>query len=101
MAWMSLRKQFNHLLKQGLLNISCCDLCGADVGIVVLANKVLEQSLLCQHCVDDLPFFNLNLLQANLLSWPAIYKALPNIHFDCLSLFNALYQPFRSLVKAI
>jgi len=76
MAWTQLRKSFNDLLKQSLKKVACCDLCGANVGEVVLGNKILEQSLLCQHCLDDLPFFNFELLQAN--------RALPNIHFDCL-----------------
>lgn len=93
MVWMQLKKVFNNLLKQGLLNISCCDLCGANVSNVILAKKVLKQSLLCQHCLDDLPFFNLDLLQANLLSWPAIYRALPNIHFDCLLALTPYISP--------
>lgn len=78
------RGVFNNLLKWCLEKTSCCDLCGGDVGKVVLNNKSLEQSLLCQYCVDDLPFFNWALLNGNLLSWPAIYRALPNIHFDYL-----------------
>jgi len=96
---MSLKKQLNQLLKQGLFNISCCDLCGEDVGNVVLANKALEQSLLCQHCLDDLPLFNLDLLQSNLLSWPAIYRALPNIHFDYLISLTPYISPVDHWLK--
>lgn len=84
MAWRSIKKTCKQFLQQGLNKVACCDLCGANVGEVVLANKVIEQSLLCQYCLNDLPFFNFDLLQGNLLSWPAICRALPNTHFDAL-----------------
>jgi len=93
MAWMQLKSNVSRFLQQGLNTIACCDLCGGHVGEVTLANKILEQSLLCQYCLDDLPFFNQNLLQANLLSWPSIYHALPNIHFDCLFSLTPYMNP--------
>ena len=87
------KKKIYQLLKQALVNVSCCDLCGTNVGKVVMSNRVLNQSLLCQYCLDDLPLFNLDLLQANLLAWPAIYRALPNIHFDCLLSLTPYISP--------
>jgi ComF family protein len=99
MAWLQLREFFNSLLKQGLLNFACCDLCGGDVGQVVMANKRLEQSLLCQYCLDDLPFFKQEVLQANLLSWPAIHKALPDIHFDYLLSLTPYTSPVEHWLR--
>jgi len=93
MAWSQVVLQFNKLITKGLLNIACCDLCGTNVGKVVLANRVIEQSLLCQNCLDDLPFFHPDILQANLLSWPAISRALPNIHFDYLLSLSPYISP--------
>jgi len=71
---------FNACLSQ----LSCCDLCGANLGKIALANQVFKQSLVCQHCIDDLPLFDQKIIQGDLLSWPAINRELPNIHFDHL-----------------
>jgi ComF family protein len=84
---------FRHLCRQGLLKFSCCDLCGENVGNVVMNNKKVVQSLICQHCFDNLPFFNLDFLHSNLLSWPAINRGLPKVHFDCLLSLTPYISP--------
>jgi len=84
MAWQLGIKQFKRCFFQAISGISCCDLCGENVKKTVLLGCPLPQTLLCQHCINDLPFFNQALIAGNLLSWPAIHSALPNINFDRL-----------------
>ncbi|MCP4984587.1 MAG: ComF family protein [Colwellia sp.] len=84
MTWKQDIKQLNAYFSQAVRRISCCDLCGANVSQSVLLESVLAQALLCQHCVDDLPYFNQALIAGNLLNWPAVHRALPGIHFDQL-----------------
>lgn len=94
MAWKLDIKKFKGDLTQAFSCISCCDLCGANVNQSVLAGDLLAQALLCQHCVDDLPFFNQTMIAGNLLCWPAIHRALPNIHFDKLFSLAPYINPF-------
>jgi len=84
MAWQLDIKQFKRCFTQIIGHISCCDLCGANVNQSKLLDNSAQQTLLCQHCVDDLPYFNQTLIAGDLLRWPAIHRALPNIHFDQL-----------------
>ena len=65
--------------------LSSCDLC---------ANTVDEHLLLCNHCLHDLPLFRYNLISGDLLNWPAINVALPNIHFDHLFCLAPYQAPF-------
>jgi len=84
MAWQLDVKQIKIFLTDIINRIGCCDLCGANINSTILLDTSLSQTLLCQHCVDDLPYFNQALIAGNLLCWPAINRALPNIHFDQL-----------------
>jgi len=84
MAWQLDFKQLKTCFRQLISSTSCCDLCGANVSKTVLLDYPLTQSLLCQHCINDFPFFNQALIAGNLLSWPAISRVLPNITFDRL-----------------
>lgn len=94
MAWKAKAHYLKRLLDRALNNIGCCDLCAADVHSSYLLAQPLQQSLICQYCVDDLPYFKQELLCANLLNWPAVYKALPNIHFDKLFALAPYSYPF-------
>lgn len=84
MAWPLDIEQFKVFFTEAISRIGCCDLCGANVNTTILLNTSLPQALLCQYCVDDLPYFNQALVAGNLLNWPAIFRALPNTHFDQL-----------------
>ncbi|MGL1958077.1 MAG: ComF family protein [Colwellia sp.] len=70
---------------QFLHTFSCCDLCG---------NSVHEHALICSACLQDLPLFNQENIQGDLLNWPAINKALPNIYFDHLFCISPYLTPF-------
>jgi ComF family protein len=94
MAWQLDMAQLKAYFTEALSRISCCDLCGAGVNQTVLLDNSLSQALLCQHCVNDLPYFNQALIAGNLLSWPAIHRALPNIHFDQLFSLAPYIYPF-------
>ncbi len=95
MAWKLDLKMFKLCCNRTLSRISCCDLCGANVSNSVLLGYSLPQALLCQYCINDLPYFNQNLVTGNLLSWPAIHRALPDIHFDQLFSLSPYVYPFN------
>lgn len=94
MAWKLVLRTFKVCCTNTLKSISCCDLCGANVSGSVLLGYSLPQALLCQYCINDLPYFNQNLIAGNLLSWPAIHRALPHIHFDQLFALSPYIYPF-------
>ena len=99
MIWREAKIRFKAIVGIGLKAIACCELCGANVGEIFLAEKRLKRSLVCQHCLDDFPFFNYDLLQGDLLSWPAIYHALPNIHFDSLFSLTPYMNPMAHWLR--
>ncbi|MBU2869534.1 ComF family protein [Colwellia sp. E2M01] len=76
-------------------HLSCCDLCAANVGASYFQEKRLRQALLCQHCINDLPFFKQDIINGNLLNWPTIKQALPNIHFEYLFALSPYIYPFN------
>ncbi|KGJ92658.1 ComF family protein [Colwellia psychrerythraea] len=95
MAWKLELNTFKRYFIDTFKNISCCDLCGANVNTSYLLGYSLSQALVCQSCINDLPYFNQNLITGNLLSWPAIHRALPNIYFDNLFALSPYIYPFN------
>jgi len=92
MEWQSQIQTLYHNL---LLALGQCDLCGNNLAIDNICNKrPIEQTLLCTSCYADLPLFNQAMIQRDLLNWPAINKALPNIHFDHLFCLAPYLPPF-------
>ena len=94
MAWQPSIKRLKRCVNKTLGSISCCDLCGQNVDNSCLLGYSLSQTLLCQYCVNDLPYFNQSLIAGNLLSWPAIHRALPHIHFEQLFALSPYIYPF-------
>ena len=101
MAWKLDVNTFKRYYTQILKNISCCDLCGANVNSSCLLRHSLSQALVCQSCVNDLPYFNQSLISGNLLSWPAVHRALPNIHFEHLFALSPYIYPFNKWLAQI
>lgn len=101
MAWKLDVNTFKRYYTQILKNISCCDLCGANVNSSCLLGHSLSQALVCQSCVNDLPYFNQSLISGNLLSWPAVHRALPNIHFEHLFALSPYIYPFNKWLAQI
>ncbi|PKH88392.1 ComF family protein [Colwellia sp. Bg11-28] len=95
MAWKLDSNIFKRYYIDTLKSISCCDLCGANVSDSYLLGYSLSQALLCQSCVNDLPYFNQSLIAGNLLRWPAVHRALPNIHFEQLFALSPYIYPFN------
>lgn len=95
MAW---KLDIPHI-KGSLINlinsIGCCDLCGGDLNQVHQSIPTLKQSLVCHNCINDLPYFDQELISANLLNWPAVSKALPGIYFDQLFALAPYIYPFE------
>jgi len=67
------------------LMLGQCDLCG---------NGTEKHSLLCTACFNALPLFNQNIIQSDLLNWPAVNKALPKAKFDQLFCLSPYLPPF-------
>ena len=62
-----------------------CDLCG---------NATQKYPLLCSTCFEALPLFNQDLIQGDLLNWPAVSKGLPRANFDRLFSLSPYLPPF-------
>lgn len=93
MEWLALTKQKNNwqskiqaYYHRVLLSFSQCDLCG---------NNTQQQTLICSACIADLPLFKQDIIQGDLLNWPAVNKSLPNIHFDHLFCLSPYLAPFN------
>jgi len=78
------------LYKNLLLSLGQCDVCGNNLH----SNIAHQQTLLCSSCFANLPLFNKAIVQGDLLNWPAINKALPNINFDHLVCLSPYLPPF-------
>ncbi|MDX2368864.1 MAG: ComF family protein [Colwellia sp.] len=81
--WQSQIQVYYHRI---LLTFSQCDLCG---------NTTKQQTLICSTCLADLPLFKQNIMQGDLLNWPAVNKILPRIHFDHLFCLSPYLAPFN------
>jgi ComF family protein len=93
MEWLALSKLKNNWRSQlqvcyqrMALNLSQCDLCG---------NNTEQQTLLCSTCLAELPLFKQEIVQGDMLNWPAINKSLPSIHFDHLFCLSPYLSPFN------
>ena len=82
-AW--LLKPFTKVIGQINKTIACCRLCRQQATVF---------NNLCQTCFNDLPLFNYQVLDGNLLNWPAVSKALPNHQFDYLVCAAPYLWPF-------
>lgn len=74
------------------LRLSTCDLCGANCQ---------QHALLCKYCFKDLSLFNSTLIMGDLLNWPAINKALPNVSFDHLMCLAPYTWPFTQWMSQL
>ena len=72
------------------LQLGECDLC---------ASTELQQPLICQYCLADLPLFNYQLLDNNLLNWPAINTLFANNKFEQLFCLAPYVWPFDYWLK--
>ncbi|PCI54536.1 MAG: competence protein [Gammaproteobacteria bacterium] len=100
MEWLALSKLKNnwqsqiHIYYHRIrLVFAQCDLCG---------NATQQQTLICSTCLADLPLFKQEIIQGDLLNWPAVNRSLPNIHFDhlfCLSPYLAPFNHWLSQLK--
>jgi len=86
-----------NILSQQLFNkfrlaLGECELCkGND----------LQHPMLCKYCHKELPYFNLSLLNYNLLQWPAIDKLFPKKSFDELFCLSPYIWPFDIWIKQL
>jgi len=85
-----LKKQLSLQINSWSLKIGQCDLC-AKTGLV--------QPLLCSHCLADLPLFNYQNLDGNILNWPAVDKLFPKREFDQLLCLSPYIWPFDQWLK--
>ena len=92
MEWQTIIQAGYHKL---LLTFGQCDLCGANLSNNNSdSQSTTQQSLICSACYADLPLFSPTFTQGDLLNWPAINKALPNIKFDHLFCLAPYITPF-------
>jgi ComF family protein len=80
------------VIQQAKVAISSCNLCG---------NDTKSYPLLCEYCLDDLPKFNYQLVDNNLLNWPAINKGLPNHRFDHLYALSPHEWPYTQWISLL
>lgn len=76
-----------------LYRLSCCDLCGENTCSEEYFSRY-DTALVCQYCLKNLPLFKQDIVNNNLLTWPAIHRTLPNIYFDRLFALSPYLPPF-------
>ncbi len=84
-ACLHLIKPLENTYQSLLLAMSSCDLCGSSCQ---------HYRQLCDHCYHDLPLFNQDIIQGDLLNWPSINKDLPKVVFDQLICLAPHCAPF-------
>lgn len=85
MMTMEWQASIQYYYQKLLLLLGQCDLCG---------NSTDKYPFLCSACMEDLPLFQQNIIQSDLLNWPAINHGLPNITFDQLFCLSPYLSPF-------
>lgn len=92
MKWQTVEWQtkIQTLYNKFLCSVGQCDLCGNSLTGTISP----QQALVCTSCFADLPFFQQDIIQGDLLNWPSISKALPNSHFDHLVCLSPYLPPF-------
>ncbi len=75
-------------------SLACCDLCSMNLHESLATEITGKQTLLCHNCFNDLPLFKQQLVQGDLLQWPAIHQAMPNRCFDRLFSLSPYIDPF-------
>lgn len=75
------KKQFNNVK----LSLTVCDLCGG---------VCQHYLLLCEHCFNDLPLFKMDVVNGDLLNWPAINRGVSDHQFDHLISLAPHLWPF-------
>jgi len=82
--------KIKRLKRKTQLMFTCCDLCNG---------KCTQYLLLCQHCMNDLPFFDYKLINNDLLNWPALNFILPLHKFDHLVCLAPYKWPFDQWIS--
>lgn len=81
--WSTQIRGYYHRIQRTL---SQCDLCG---------NNTFQHTLICPTCLAELPLFKQDIIQGDLLNWPAVNRSLPGIHFDHLFCLSPYLAPFN------
>jgi len=74
------------------VQLSCCELCGGSCQ---------TRALLCDFCFSDLPLFDLQAVNGNLLLWPAINTLLPKRKFTQLICVAPYHWPIDLWVRQL
>lgn len=93
------------LYSKFIFSLGLCDLCENSLSgnslcdnflsnNALLESFTLKQTLICSSCFADLPLFKQTIIQSDLLNWPSVNKALPNLHFDHLVCLSPYLPPF-------
>lgn len=93
MRTMKWKTQIRRFYQKLLSSLGQCDLCGNH--LPPASENKCAQSLLCSYCLAELPLFKQSVIQADLLNWPAINKALPKVAFDHLFCLSPYLPPFN------
>lgn len=105
MEWQSVVNQWRSILwslwKRGITHLACCDLCSVTVSENMKELEGAKQLLVCSICLNELPIFNCEALQGDLLHWPAIDKGLPQRHFARLLTLAPYTPPFDTWLKQL
>lgn len=87
-----LLQQNFELIKLWRLSVSQCVLC---------YQKGKQHHLLCDHCLSAIPYFHYAQLQGDILNWPAINKALPNVNIDRLICVSSYQWPISHWLQQL
>lgn len=91
-VWLTLKSVTQKIIHLARFKLGSCDLC---------LGQELHHSLLCHHCLADLPYFHFEQINHNLLNWPAIDKLFPKRAFDQLCCLAPYIWPFDSWIKQL
>lgn len=87
-------------LKKYYFRLSSCDLCNENLFFEEHSHS-LEQALVCPFCLQNLPLFKQEVINGNLLMWPAIHRGLPHIAFDHLFALSPYLPPFNQWLSQL
>lgn len=98
MEWFALVNKGLTRAYSAFSRLGSCDLCMQDLQHAE-HDKQTSLGLICDYCLADLALFEQEKIQGDLLSWPAVNRALPKCRFDRLFVLSPYLYPFDTWLK--
>ena len=98
MEWLALVNKGLARVAKLVTHLGSCDLCLQEI-YPTKRDECSSMGFICRYCLADLALFEQEKIKGDLLSWPAVKRALPKCQFDRLFVLSPYLYPFDTWLK--